>query len=90
MRSCAPPDWTATPTVKPRVTPEPGWNRLSQIRAIGIALSVTNHAETWGSDSVDNYTWVSRLPRWLQDLKIGAYLSHASLSFGLTSAITRE
>jgi nucleotidyltransferase AbiEii toxin of type IV toxin-antitoxin system len=62
MHSTAPPDRTATPTGKPRGTPEPGGNRLSQIRAVGVPLSNTNHAENGGSDSVDNYTYPSTRP----------------------------
>src|SRR5437667_11905296 len=62
MRSPAPSDWTATPTAKPRVTPGPGGNRLSQIRAVGIPLSITNHAETRDPDSVDNYNASGRVP----------------------------
>ena len=62
-RSPAPADWTAAPTAKPRVTPEPGGNRLSQIRAVGIPLSNTKHAKTGGSDSVDNSSTIFFLRR---------------------------
>ena len=51
MRSSAAPDRTATPTAKPRVAPEPGGNRPSQVRSVGVPLSNPNHVESGRSDS---------------------------------------